>query len=99
MGGASANHASPIISQDLNLLSNYATQLCPGHRHHHLSPPPITGTGVSISPLPPRDSNFSSGNAIQPVPNQAKDLIPPPPPPPLPFQLQAQLNVTLTPTP
>ena len=77
MGGASANHASPIISQDSNLLSDNATQLCPGHRHHHLSPPLITGTGMQISPLPPKDSNFSSDSAIQPVPNQAKDLIPP----------------------
>ena len=50
-----------------------------------------------ISPLPPKDSNFSSGSAIQPVPNQAKDLTPHPTP--LPFQLQAQSNVTLTPTP
>ena len=44
MGGASPNHASPIISQNSNLLSDNATQLCPGHQHHHLSPPPITGT-------------------------------------------------------
>ena len=29
-----------------NLLSDNATQLCPDHRHHHLSPPPITGTGM-----------------------------------------------------
>ena len=51
MGGASANHASPIISQNSNLLSDNATQLCPDHRHHHLPPPPppplpITGTGM-----------------------------------------------------
>ena len=47
MGGASANHASPIISQNSKLLSDNATQLCPDHRHHHLPPPsfPITGQG------------------------------------------------------
>ena len=102
MGGASANHASPITSQDSNLLSDYATQLCPDHQHHHLSPPPTlpfsnTGTGMQISPLHPKDSDLSPVNAIQPVPKQAKDLTPHPTP--LPFQLQAQLNVTLTPYP
>ena len=59
-------------------------------------PPPITDTGMKISPLPPKDSNLSPGNGIQPVPSQAKNLTPHPTP--LPFQLEVQSNVTLTPT-
>ena len=63
MGGASANHASPIISQNSNLLSDNATQLCPDHRHHHLSPPPPLSDhrhrNVNITLTPKRLEPFS----------------------------------------
>ena len=43
----------------------------PSSNHRHRS--------VNTTPTP-KDSKFLSGSAIQPVPNQAKDLTPPPPP-------------------
>ena len=51
-------------------------------------PPPLFRSQAQeckYHPYPPKDSNLSPGNGIQPVPSQAKDLTPHPTP--LPFQL------------